>query len=208
MTFGKRLFDGALLALILPMALVLIAVTALLYWLMQGRPVLFSQIRAGQDGRPFRLWKFRTMNFVAIDEGVCGGDKHGRITRLGRFLRTSHLDELPQLWNVLCGEMSFVGPRPPLLIYVRDYPSVYTSVLKLRPGITGLASCRLSTWERKVLVQCTTPAQTDAAYRRRCISRKARLDRIYFRQRSLALDLLILWWTVTGPPRTGARAGF
>ena len=91
-------------------------------------------------GVPFHLWKLRTMTVVREDSGVSGGDKAARITPVGRFLRRARLDEIPQLWNVIRGDMSFVGPRPPLRLYVERFPALYAEVLKSRPGITGLAT--------------------------------------------------------------------
>lgn len=113
MTPGKRALDltlGLLLTALLaaPFAL-------LLLWLMlrEGRPLFYAAERMRAPGQPFRLWKLRTMAPDPADSGVSGGDKASRITPTGRFLRRTRLDEIPQLWNVLKGDMSFVGPRPP-----------------------------------------------------------------------------------------------
>jgi lipopolysaccharide/colanic/teichoic acid biosynthesis glycosyltransferase len=111
-----------------------------------GRPVLIRQLRAGKDGRPFRMLKFRTMVPDAIEAGRrlrLGDDPYGivaddpRITRTGRFLRRTSLDELPQLWNVVRGEMSLVGPRPDLVEQVANYASADRRRLAVRPGMTG-----------------------------------------------------------------------
>jgi lipopolysaccharide/colanic/teichoic acid biosynthesis glycosyltransferase len=111
-----------------------------------GRPVLLRQLRAGQDGRPFRMCKFRTMIPDAVEAGQnlgLGADPYGtvpndpRITRSGRFLRRTSLDELPQLWNVLRGEMSLVGPRPDLVEQAAHYTPEERRRLSVRPGITG-----------------------------------------------------------------------
>jgi lipopolysaccharide/colanic/teichoic acid biosynthesis glycosyltransferase len=130
------------------------------------------------------------------DSGVSGGDKTARITHAGAFLRRTRLDELPQLWNILMGDMSFVGPRPPLRRYVVDYPGLYRRVLRARPGVTGLATLIYHRHEERLLRSCTTAAQTDAVYRRACIPRKARLDLIYLKRQSLALDLWIIFRTL------------
>ncbi len=206
MTWGKRLFDLSLLALSLPFTLSAAFTIALLCAVMQGRPILFSQVRVRECGRSFCLWKFRTMTLEHRDRGVSGGDKARRVTRLGRALRRFHLDELPQLWNILQGEMSFVGPRPPLPPYVLAEPKLYGQVLSMRPGLTGLATCIYGPVEVVLLSQCKTAEETEAVYRRRCIPRKARLDLIYLKRRSIGLDLKILFHSVTGRPWRGGHA--
>jgi lipopolysaccharide/colanic/teichoic acid biosynthesis glycosyltransferase len=151
-------------------------------------------MRTAEQG--FALVKFRTMRPDMADSGVSGGDKTARITHTGAFLRRTRLDELPQLWNILMGDMSFVGPRPPLRRYVVDYPGLYRRVLRARPGVTGLATVIYHRHEERLLRGCTTAAQTDAVYRRACIPRKARLDLIYLERQSLALDLWIIFRTL------------
>src|SRR5262245_16838675 len=102
-------------------------------------PVLYGQIRVGQFGRPFRMWKFRSMVVDAERKGLSiTKDGDARITPFGKFLRKTKLDELPQLWNVFRGEMSFVGPRPEVPRYVDLYTEVQKQVLTLKPGITDL----------------------------------------------------------------------
>ncbi|MDZ4136855.1 MAG: sugar transferase, partial [Paracoccaceae bacterium] len=140
MTPGKRLFDVALalgLSAVLALPFLAVIIWALV---MQGRPVFHVAERMKAPGVPFDLWKLRTMALAPADSGVSGGDKAGRVTPAGRFLRRTRLDEVPQLWNVLRGDMSFVGPRPPLRVYVDRFPDLYAQVLRSRPGITGLAS--------------------------------------------------------------------
>lgn len=145
---------------------------------------------------PFMLWKYRTMTVVEKDSGVSGGDKSARITRTGAFLRRYRLDEIPQLWNILRGDISFVGPRPPLRRYVEMFPELYGQVLQSRPGITGLATILFHKHEENILSECQTPAETERAYVRRCVPRKAALDIIYQRRRSLCLDFLLMLKTV------------
>ena len=130
--FGKRLLDMVLAALLLVLAAPLLAGTALAVALALGRPVLFRQVRAGRHGRPFTLVKFRSM----VDGA---GSDAARLTRFGQALRASGLDELPQLVNVLRGEMSLVGPRPLPLDYVALYSRRQRLRLVVRPGIAGLA---------------------------------------------------------------------
>ncbi|KAF0676969.1 sugar transferase [Profundibacterium mesophilum] len=206
MTLSKRLFDIALALLLVAVLSPLIVLLSLALLILSGRPLLYraERMRSPQEG--FVLWKFRTMTLDDADAGVTGGDKSVRITKPGRFLRRSRLDELPQLWNVLRGDISFVGPRPPLRRYVEQFPALYAEVLRSRPGITGLATLRYHAHEERLLSACRTPAQTEAAYRRRCVPRKAALDLIYARNRSLCFDIrLIAQTALRGLP--GGRRG-
>jgi lipopolysaccharide/colanic/teichoic acid biosynthesis glycosyltransferase len=142
------------------------------------------------------LWKLRTMTVAAADSGVSGGDKSARVTRIGRLLRRTRLDEVPQLWNILRGDMSFVGPRPPLRTYVERFPALYARVLQSRPGITGLATLAFHAHEERLLAPCKTAEETDAVYTRRCIPRKARLDLIYQQRRSVCYDVILIGRTI------------
>src|SRR4051812_44107768 len=136
----KRVTDiigaGSALVLLAPV----VAAVAVAVRVNLGRPVLFCQPRAGWHGRPFVLVKFRTMRAVEPARGLV--DDEARLTRLGRGLRATSLDELPTLWNVLRGQMSLVGPRPLLLRYVSRYSPRQARRLEVRPGITGLAQVR------------------------------------------------------------------
>lgn len=191
----KRGFDLAL-ALVLSLLLVPVLLgVALIILIRDGRPVFYVSERMRAPGRRFHLWKFRTMQNVGQDSGVSGGDKVTRITATGKFLRRTRLDELPQLWNVLRGDISFVGPRPPLREYVERFPEIYEQVLVCRPGITGLATLIYHAHEERLLAQCKTPQETDAVYCRSCVPRKARLDVIYRDNWSLRLDIWILYET-------------
>ncbi len=192
MTPAKRLADIVLAlvggVLLLP---VILAVAAVIL-VRDGRPVLYGSERMRAPGRPFTLWKFRTMRPGTEDGGVSGGDKAMRITPTGRFLRRTRLDELPQLWNILRGDMSFVGPRPPLRRYVEMFPDLYARVLGSRPGVTGLATLIYHRHEERILARCTTAEETDRVYARRCVPAKARLDLIYQRKRTVCMDLVLL----------------
>ena len=196
MTLSKRIMD-LVLAFILTVVLAPV-ILGLAAWILlrDGRPVFYVAERMKAPGQPFNLWKFRTMRTTAQDSGVSGGDKAGRITPTGRFLRRTRLDELPQLLNILRGDISFVGPRPPLRRYVERYPELYTEVLKSRPGVTGLATLAFHRTEERLLARCTTARETEAVYTRRCIPAKARLDLIYARNRSLCFDLWLMLATV------------
>ena len=198
MTSGKRAFDIAF-ALVLCLFLALpTLILALALLLTQGRPLFYAAERMKTPSEGFRLWKFRTMRPAAENSGVSGGDKADRITPMGRFLRRTRLDELPQLWNILRGDISFVGPRPPLRMYVEAFPDLYARVLRSRPGVTGLASLRFHKREEQLLAACATAEETDAVYRRRCVPAKARLDLIYQRNASLCFDLALIWETAKG----------
>lgn len=197
MTPQKRLFDLTLALLIAAVLALPFAVLVLVLLIREGRPVFYVSERMRAPGRPFRLWKLRTMTVVQTDSGVSGGDKSDRITATGRFLRRTRLDEIPQLWNVLCGDMSFVGPRPPLRSYVERFPQIYGQVLKSRPGITGLATLRYHAHEERLIAACRTAAETDAVYSGRCVPRKAALDLIYQRHQSLCFDLRLIIGTAS-----------
>ncbi len=171
----KRLIDvvasGVSLLLLVP---VLVAV-ALLVWRQIGKPVLFWQTRPGKDGKPFRMVKFRTMRDAWDAEGKLLPDAE-RMTALGRFLRAASLDELPELWNVLKGDMSLVGPRPLLMQYLPLYSAEQARRHEVRPGITGWAQVNgrnAISWEKKF-----------------------ELDVWYVDHQSFWLDLKILWLTL------------
>lgn len=196
MTYSKRVFDltcAVLLALVLSPVLIVVSVLILC---LDGRPVFYLSERMQTPTRGFQLLKFRTMKTVSYDAGVSGGDKSARITRTGVFIRAKRIDELPQLWNVLKGDISFVGPRPPLRQYVERFPDIYGPVLKSRPGITGLASVYFNKHEEYLLARTQNSEETDAIYCRRCVPRKAKLDMIYQSKRTLCFDVLIMLQTV------------
>ena len=145
--------------------------------------------------RGFTLWKFRTMEEDDDDSGVSGGDKASRITPQGATMRRYRADEIPQLWNVLKGDISLVGPRPPLREYAEAYPELYGEVLRSKPGITGLASMTYAAHEEKLRSRAKTKEETDAIYRAHCIPMKAKLDLVYQRHWSFCYDLKLIWQT-------------
>ena len=139
MTPGKRLTDITLavvaaLAIAMPFAV-------LLLWATQGRPLLHASERMSTPTRAFRLYKLRTMTVAPCDRGVSGGHKLARITPLGHHLRRTRLDEIPQLWNILRGEMSFVGPRPPLREHVAHAPPCSSRFCSAAPVLPALPPC-------------------------------------------------------------------
>ena len=180
------------------MALLALPFAALCLWLLarEGRPLFYVAERMKAPGRSFLLWKLRTMSVVAPEQGVSGGNKAARITATGAFLRRKRLDEIPQLWNILKGDISFVGPRPPLRVYVERFPQIYAEVLRDKPGVTGLATLTFHRHEENLLAQCRTAEETDAVYCRRCIPRKARIDVVYQRRRTICSDLGLMLETV------------
>lgn len=196
MTWRKRIFDlffASLLVIILgPIILWLIWKI----WREQGGPIFYAAERMKTPDKSFRLWKFRTMTVVDADSGVSGAHKAARITPTGAWLRRKRLDEFPQLWNILRGDLSFVGPRPPLREYVDRFPDLYGKVLKSRPGVTGLATITYHKHEERLLHRCNTPEETDDVYCRLCIPMKARLDLIYQRNQSTCYDFDLVFQTI------------
>jgi lipopolysaccharide/colanic/teichoic acid biosynthesis glycosyltransferase len=138
---GKRFFDFVVAAFAIVLLAPVLCLLSLAVFLASGPPIFFRQERTGRGGKPFRIWKFRTMS---SDESpnrsliTAAGDS--RITGIGRWLRRTKADELPQLFNVLVGEMSLVGPRPEVPRYTRRYTARQRAVLEVRPGITSPAS--------------------------------------------------------------------
>lgn len=199
MTPAKRLCDlliaGGLGLILLP----LIVMLALVIRLTEGGPVFYVAERMKTPTQGFGLIKFRTMPQGSGDGGVTGGNKMVQLSPLQRAMRRSRADELPQLWNVIRGDISLVGPRPPLRRYVQAYPDLYAQVLASRPGITGLASLVYANHEERLLAACRDAAETEAVYRRRCIPVKARLDLIYQARRSVCYDLVLIARTARRP---------
>ena len=147
----KRMIDFAAAGIGLVASLPVLALIALGVRLGKGRPVLFRQVRPGRHGRPFTLCKFRTMTDARDTKGDLLPDAE-RLTSFGRFLRSTSLDELPELWNVLKGDMSIVGPRPLLMQYLDQYTPEQARRHEVRPGITGWAQVNgrnTLTWEEK-----------------------------------------------------------
>ena len=183
----KRLFDIVVSASLLVLLLPVLALLVLAVRIMLGSPVLFRQIRPGKDAKPFGMLKFRTMT------NACGPDgallsSHERLVPFGRLLRATSLDELPELWNVLKGDMSLVGPRPLLMEYLPLYSADQARRHDVRPGLTGWAQVNgrnALSWEDKF-----------------------RLDVEYVDNRNFRLDLLILLKTVgVAFKRSGINAG-
>jgi sugar transferase EpsL len=171
----KRCFDLILSILLALLFLPFSFLIAAIIFVVMGRPVVFVQIRPGYKGRPFRIYKFRTMKEVDDTLQQVPSD-HDRLTPLGRFLRRYSLDELPQLLNVIKGELSFVGPRPLLLEYLPRYTPEQARRHEAKPGITGWTQVNgrnALSWEEKF-----------------------KLDVWYVEHQSFFLDMKILWLTL------------
>lgn len=196
MTPQKRLFDIIVSFTLCIILLPIISVICILILLFDGLPIFYVSERMKTSEEGFKLIKFRTMHTATEDSGVSGGNKKSRITTVGRWIRRSRLDELPQVINVLKGDISFVGPRPPLRIYVERYRDIYGEVLKNRPGVTGLASIYYNQHESNLLEKSKDANETDAIYSRRCIPRKAYIDLLYQRHQSICMDIGIMFKTV------------
>lgn len=203
---SKRLFDlfsSVVGLLVLSPLLLLLAV---LVKASDGGSVFFRQLRIGQDGSPFHIVKFRTMVQNAEQFGLSvTRDGDARITRVGRFLRKTKLDELPQLWNVLVGDMSFVGPRPEVARYVEHYTAEQKRVLTLKPGITDLATLtfrreeellRTAGRRRRTEDGEREAADVEAFYMEHCVPRKIELNLAYADTANVWEDLKIILRTL------------
>ncbi|MCB0190819.1 MAG: sugar transferase [Anaerolineae bacterium] len=194
----KRAFELTLCILLLPILVPLALIIVVLIRLDSPGPALFVQLRAGKDRQTFRMYKFRTMHHnidreshrsfmkAYVNGKIKADDASGevvfkpshdsQVTRVGRFLRKTSLDELPQIWNVIIGEMSLVGPRPNVPWEVEEYQGWHNERLEVFPGITGLAQVR----GRSGIL----------------FDEIVQYDIEYLERRSLKFDLQILWWTV------------
>ena len=193
MSLGKRTIDAVLSFASLVLLFPFLAIIAILVRCTSKGPALYWQERVGRGGRTFEIAKFRTMFLGADRNGLhitTSGD--ARITRLGVILRKFKIDELPQLWNVLKGDMSLVGPRPELPEYVTDYSPEQRMVLSVRPGITDIASIHYRN-EEEVLGQSENPEEF---YRNAVLPHKLALNLQYIERISLFSDLKLISKTV------------
>lgn len=180
-TFWKRLFDFLIALVALPFVLMVIAVVAPFIWLEDKGPVFYNAKRIGRNGKLFPMMKFRSMKVNAPDIRLADGSTYNgeddpRVTRMGKFLRNTSLDEVPQLLNVLVGQMSIIGPRPDPPDWLARYPEDIRFFLKVRPGITGYN-------------QAFFRNSADA-------EEKMKNDLFYAQKCSFFLDIRILWQTV------------
>ena len=193
----KRLLDVVLSAALLAVLSPVLAVIGVFVRVTSPGPALYRSRRVGRDGAEFTMYKFRTMRGGEPTAGSrITARNDARVTGLGRFLRSARLDELPQLWNVLRGEMSLVGPRPEDPRFVRLYTPQQRAVLSVRPGIAGPA--QLVYRDEARLLPASDP---EAAYSRDIMPRKLEIDLDYVRHRSLRGDALILLRTLAAAVR-------
>jgi lipopolysaccharide/colanic/teichoic acid biosynthesis glycosyltransferase len=189
----KRLFDIFFSALGLLFVAPLLLLVALVMKLTDSGPVFYRQARIGRFGVPFQIWKIRTMVAGAETLGpLITQAKDPRMTRIGRLLRKAKIDELPQFWNVLKGEMSFVGPRPQVPRFIERLTPAQRAMLQHRPGITDMATVKFRN-EQELL---SGAADVDDFYIRYCLPRKTALNLQYARQASLPYDIWILVQTL------------
>jgi lipopolysaccharide/colanic/teichoic acid biosynthesis glycosyltransferase len=188
----KRVFDFIVSALGIVIFSPLLILTALLVKVDSPGPIFFKQQRMGKEFRPFWIYKFRTMR-KSLEQGpniTIGNDP--RITGIGRLLRQTKIDELPQLINILRGEMSFVGPRPEVPQYVQLYRREYQQILAVRPGLTDLASLKYRD-EAALLANAENPEEE---YVRRILPDKIMLARDYIQRASFFYDLRLILETI------------
>jgi lipopolysaccharide/colanic/teichoic acid biosynthesis glycosyltransferase len=197
----RRLLDVTVAGMLLLVLAPLLGVLAVLVRATTTGPALFRQIRVGRNGRPFVLLKLRTMRADAPGPAITsGGDP--RITHLGAWLRRTKLDELPQLWNVLRGDMSLVGPRPELPHYVARYTAAQRTVLRARPGLTDPASLAWAD-EAATLGRFAEP---DRAYVEVVVPSKIALSLAYLERRTVWSDLVIVMRTAAHVARAAIPA--
>ena len=189
----KRIFDIiSSLSVLLVLSPFLLIIVVLIPLSSKGSP-FFSQKRIGRNGRPFNLLKFRTMRVNSEAKGqITVGSKDSRVTKFGYFLRKSKLDELPQLLNILKGDMSVVGPRPEVEKYVNLYSEEQRKVLTVRPGLTDLASIEYIN-ENELLGKSDSPEED---YINKIMPAKLALNLEYIKKQSLAFDLKLIFKTI------------
>jgi lipopolysaccharide/colanic/teichoic acid biosynthesis glycosyltransferase len=186
----KRMLDVTTAAILLVLMLVPLVLIALAIKLDSRGPVFFRVTRVGHRGRTLRMLKFRKMHHDAIGIPLTAADDP-RLTRFGRVLARTRLDELPQLWDVVRGRMSIVGPRPEDPIFVAIHAEAYEHILKVRPGMTGLSQLAFVE-EHKILDEKDLVAD----YVRRILPQKIGLDTLYADTYRVRMDLAVLGWTV------------
>lgn len=190
----KRLFDiiASLIGIIILSPILLLI--SLLIIFESGFPILYKQKRVGKENKDFFLLKFRSMNKGADKKGLLTiGEKDSRITRVGYYLRKYKLDELPQLLNVLTGNMSIVGPRPEVRKYVDLYSDEQKKVLSVKPGITDYASMEYTN-ENEILAKSTEPEQL---YIEEVMPKKLFLNQKYIQEMGLMTDIKIMFRTIS-----------
>ena len=189
---AKRTFDIVLSTIGLVIFSPLLVATFLLILITLGWPVLYSPQRTGRSNTLFTMRKFRSMKIANGPTSHHSGDDDPRVTSVGRFIRKLKIDELPQLWNIIKGEMSFVGPRPESPAYTKLYTKEQRTILDLRPGITDFASIEFA--DLGSLLRGDDP---DKLYFEKVWDRKMELRLKYVRERSFWLDIKLIFDTFT-----------
>ena len=184
-----RIFDFVAAVVLLTLLIPLIVLISIVIAIDSRGPVLYECTRVGRHGRTFRMLKFRKMDAHAQGPPLTVASD-GRFTRFGRLLAKTKLDELPQLWNVVKGDMSLVGPRPEDIAFVSLLPDDYAEILAVPPGITGLSQLAFVKESQLLALE-----DNHSYYIERLLPQKIALDRLYARRRSLLLNLRILLWT-------------
>jgi lipopolysaccharide/colanic/teichoic acid biosynthesis glycosyltransferase len=192
-SLGERVFDLTIAVILMPVILLIGAMIAVAIYIDSPGPVTYRSRRVGRDGQLFEMLKFRKMRREAESHPVTLDDD-ARFTPIGRFLAATRLDELPQVWNVLRGEMRLVGPRPELECFVDHYPDEYREILTVAPGITGNA--QLEFLHERHLLGGPDPAER---YSTHVLPAKIEIDLEYVYSRSLLGDLAILARTALMP---------
>lgn len=190
----KRIFDVILAAITLLLTWPIILAAIIIARIDCKASGLFSQRRIGRHGKPFTIHKIRTMRAHDASKGYVTASNDVRITKSGAFFRNSKIDELPQLWNIIIGEMSFIGPRPDMPGYADQLVGDDREILKLRPGITGPATLKYRNEENLLAAQDNPQAYNDDIL----WPDKVAINRAYLDDYSFTEDLRILWCTISG----------
>lgn len=186
----RRLVDIVCAGISIIVALPILLIVAFAIWIEGGRPILYSQFRLGLNGSPFRMYKFRKFRADCDDRGSpLTVVNDSRMTKIGRTLAAFKLDELPQLWNILRGDMSFVGPRPETLVFADCFKNGFEKILEHKPGLVGPCQV-LFRHENMLLPQDGNVAEF---YREVLFPAKAKIDLAYYSNRTVTSDL---WWIV------------
>jgi lipopolysaccharide/colanic/teichoic acid biosynthesis glycosyltransferase len=184
---------AALVVLIIALPVLLMCVVLIL--VIDRQPPLFAAQRLKAGCRSFRMWKLRTMR--GADDGLpTGAEKTRRITRMGVVLRRLRLDELPQIWNVLLGDMNFIGPRPPTPAAAAQFPEEFEKMLAIAPGMTGLGTVSLALEEQRIMASSSSLSELEVTYVTRILPCKFEIERYYRDHKSIWLDCWIMWKTL------------
>jgi len=193
----KRILDLFLAAICLIVLFPFFIIVPILIWLEDFKCPIFKAERMGLNGKKFNCYKFRSMSLCAnMEENVgitCAGKAKHRVTKIGKFIRAYRIDEFPQIFNILKGDMSFVGPRPQSEKYTLIYPKEYKKILSVRPGITGLCTIKFYFIEEKMIKESNNPEKT---YIEKILPLKFKYNFFYVENNGIILDIKIIIWTI------------